>query len=200
MVFGEDRRLLGDQVVALFIVRGIPGEYAVFDDLELGFTQTGLLFAEAVAKVMAGRSCHAGEAMEAVRRCAEGMAVPVAEPRAGDSLMTLDALLWAVKLICGEGVMHSGLALLGLGGHRPGPLEERQHWALAELCDAFGVDPISVGLACSSVHRTRDWNRDVQGDGIALDRLRRRRSARRRKMPRDGVEQPNLLELSAYLG
>ena len=200
MLSGEDRRLLGDQVVALFIVRGIPGEYAVFDDLGLGFTQTGLLFAEAVAKVMSGRRCHAGEAMEAVRRCGDGMAVPAAVPRAGDSLMTLDALLWAVKLICGAGVMHSEVELLGLRGYSPGPLDEHQHWALAELCDAFGVDPIAVGLACGSVHRTGDWNRYVQGDGIGLDRMRRRRSARRRKMSRDSFEKSDLLELPAYLG
>ncbi len=125
--------------MALYILR-IPAEkYAVFDDLELSFTRSGLLFAEAALLVMNSRQCPADEAMKTVFGIDLGRALHLPLTRRGTDGLSLDAMLWAVSLVRGESALPLEVRKIGCPDYRPAPLEDSMSEELAELCEAYGL-------------------------------------------------------------
>lgn len=129
--------------MALYIVKVPAEKYAVFDDLELSFTRRGLLFAEAALLVMNTRQCRADEAMSTVFGIGSGRALLLSETRRSTDGLSLDAMLWAVSLVRGDGALLIEVRKLGCPNHRPAPLEESMSEEMAELCEAYGL-PVPV--------------------------------------------------------
>lgn len=125
--------------MALYIVKIHTGKYAVFDDLELSFTRRGLLFAEAALLVMNASQCPANDAMSGVLSIEPGRAIHLpATSRSADGL-SLDAMLWAVSLVRGDGALLLEVRKIGCPNYRPAPLEDSMSEELAELCEAYGL-------------------------------------------------------------
>lgn len=125
--------------MALYIVKVHTEKYAVFDDLELSFTRRGLLFAEAALLVMNARQCLADEAMSGVFGIEPGRAIHLhATSHSADGL-SLDAMLWAVSLVRGDGALLLEVRKIGCPNYRPAPLEDSMSEELAELCEAYGL-------------------------------------------------------------
>lgn len=137
--------------MALYIVKVAAEKYAVFDDLELSFTRRGLIFAEAALLIMEIRRCPAHEAMSTVFSIRQGRATHLSETRRSTEALCLDAMLWAVSLVRGDGALLLEVRKLGCPNHRPAPLEESMSEEMAELCEAYGL---TVPAAEQSRRRT----------------------------------------------
>jgi hypothetical protein len=125
--------------MALYIVKVPAEKYAVFDDLELSFTRRGLLFAEAALLVMNTRQCPADEAMSRVFGIETGRAMHLPETSRSTDGLSLDAMLWAVSLVRGDGALLLEARKIGCPNYRPAPLEDSMGEELAELCEAYGL-------------------------------------------------------------
>lgn len=111
--------------MALYIVKVAAEKYAVFDDLELSFTRRG--------------RCPAHEAMSTVFSITQGRATHLSETRRSTEALCLDAMLWAVSLVRGDGALLIEVRKIGCPNHRPAPLEESMSEEMAELCEAYGL-------------------------------------------------------------
>lgn len=125
--------------MALYIAKVPEGKYAVFDDLELSFTRRGLIFAEAALLIMENRQCSAEKAMSAVFSLGTGRAAPLSHSRDGTDGLSLDAMLWAVSLVRGDGALLIEVRKIGCPNYRPAPIEDSMSEEMAELCEAYGL-------------------------------------------------------------
>lgn len=125
--------------MALYIVRVPNGKYSVFDDLELSFVRTGLLYGEVSAMVMAGRQCSGTDAMSFVWQAStQERALPMDGDRPLSGL-TLDAMLWAIELVCGSEALARELSSIACACYAPAPLETAVSDDLVELCEAYDI-------------------------------------------------------------
>jgi hypothetical protein len=125
--------------MALYIAKATEGKYAVFDDLELSFTKKGLIFAEAALIVMEDWRCSAEDAMSAVFSVGRGRSVALSNSRHGADGLSLDAMLWVISLVRGDGALLIEVRKIGCPNYRPAPIEHSMSEEMAELCEAYGL-------------------------------------------------------------
>lgn len=126
--------------MTLYVVRQQDGGYAVFDDTVPGFCGYGMCFAKCSSLIMDVGRLGYRDTMDLMERCAEREVVPIRKSAPSETVMSVDALLWAIRIIRGDAAMAVEAARIGLSRHRLGTLDSASREEVADLCDAFDVD------------------------------------------------------------